>query len=259
MSDVRTNDLKTGAFDTWTMIETKRAEAVKTVQVKVDNKAATRQAIIVAIRREKVEFKIRSDWKAKEPAISPHADWDYKAIAIHHAGNSYSCTADGAAQLRKAEATDINSFGHLSYHYAIDCQGVVYEALDIRYRGAHIEGGNTGVLGIVFLADLSVHGEAGRYGPGAWNVTKKRGVVAGVKEWLGEQNDKVAVVHDEPTEKQLEAASALLKALLQFFDIKTLGGHREFAKTHGTSRACPGAYGMIIAEQMRRDFKLAAP
>ena len=34
----------------------------------------------------------------------------------------------------------------------------------------------------------------------------------------------------------------LSKALLQFFDIKTLGGHREFAKTHGTSRACPGVY-----------------
>jgi hypothetical protein len=40
---------------------------------------------------------------------------------------------------------------------------------------------------------------------------------------------------------------------------KTLGGHSEFAKTHGTSRECPGAYGMIIAEQMRREFKLAAP
>lgn len=229
------------------------------IKITVNDRAATRQTIIVAIRREKVEFKIRSDWKAKEPATSPNADWDYKSIAIHHAGNNYSCAADGADELRKAETTDISSFGHLSYHYAIDCQGVVYEALDIRYRGAHIEGGNTGVIGIVFLADLSVRGEAEKYGPGAWNVTKKRGVVAGTKEWLGEQKDKLAVVHDEPTEKQLEAASKLVKTLLQFFNIKTLGGHREFAKTHGTSRACPGVYGIIIAEQMRRDFKLSAP
>lgn len=136
---------------------------------------------------------------------------------------------------------------------------MIYEALDIRFRGAHVEGGNTGVIGIVFLADLSVRGEAEQYGPGAWNVTKKRGVIAGVKEWLGEQKDKLAVGYDEPTEKQLAAASALVKTLLQFFDIKTLGGHREFAKTHGTSRACPGVYGMIIAEQMRRDFKLTTP
>jgi hypothetical protein len=259
MSDVKNGDLKSGPFDTWAVIEAKRAEAVKTVPVKVDHKAATRQAIIVEVRRQKFEFKTRSDWKAKEPAKSPSPDWDYKAIAIHHAGNSYSCSADGAAELRRAETTDISSFGHLSYHYAIDCQGVIYEALDIRFRGAHIEGGNTGVIGIVFLADLSVRGEAEKFGPGALNVANKRGVIAGVKEWVGEQKDKVAVVHDEPTERQLEAASILVKTLLQFFDIKTLGGHREFAKTHGTSRACPGTYGMIIADTMRREFSLAAP
>lgn len=259
MSDVRKDGLKRGMFDTWGVIEAKRADAVKTVQVKVDHKAATRQAIIVALRRENVEFKTRSDWNAKEPATSPHADWDYKSIAIHHAGNSYSCAADGADELRRAEATDISAFGHLSYHYAIDCKGVIYEALDIRYRGAHIEGGNSGIIGIVFLADLSVRGEAEQYGPGAWNVTKTRGVVAGIKEWFGVQKDKVAVVHDEPTEQQLETISKLVRTLLEFFDIKTLGGHREFAKTHGTSRACPGAYGMIIAEQMRHEFGLSAP
>lgn len=259
MSNMRTDGLKISTFDTWAVIETKRAEAAKTIQVKVDHKAATRQGIIVGLRNETVEFKARSDWKAKEPATSPYADWDYKAIALHHAGNSYSCVADGAAQLRKAEATDISSFGHLSYHYAIDCQGVVYEALDIRYRGAHIEGGNTGVIGVVFLADLSVRGEAEKHGPGAWNATKKRGPIAGIKEWLGEQKDNMAVIHDEPTEKQLEAATKLVKTLLRFFDIKTLGGHREFAKSHGTSRACPGTHGMLIAEQMRRDFKLSAP
>lgn len=115
------------------------------------------------------------------------------------------------------------------------------------------------MIGIVFLADLSVRGEAEMYGPGAWNVTKKRGVVAGIKEWIGGQSDKLATTHDEPTEKQLQAASVLVKALVQFFNIQTLGGHREFAKTHGTSRACPGAYGMNIAAQMRRDFKLGAP
>lgn len=259
MSDIRTSDLKDGPFDSWAVIEAKRAAEAKTHQVKVDDKAATRQAIIVALRRENIEFKTRSDWKAKEAAKTPDPDWDYKAIAIHHAGNSYSCTADGADELRKVETTDISSFGQISYHYAVDCQGVVYEALDIRYRGAHIEGGNTGVVGIVFLADLSVRGEAEKYGPGVWNVTKKRGVVAGIKEWVGEQTDKVAVVHDEPPEKQLLACSKLVKSLTQFFAIKTLGGHREFAQTHGTSRACPGVYGMAIAEKMRHEFGLSAP
>ncbi|MDR6585359.1 peptidoglycan recognition protein family protein [Herbaspirillum frisingense] len=259
MSNSSRDDLKAGTFDTWAMMEAKRGATTKTVQVEVDSKAATRQAIIAEIRRKKIKIETRSDWKAKEPAINPKADWDYKAIAIHHAGNSYSCAADGAAELRKAEATDIKSFGNLSYHYAIDCQGVIYEALDIRFRGAHIEDGNTGVIGIVFLSDLSVRGEAEKHGPGIWNVTKKRGIGAGIKEWIGEQKDKVDATHDEPTENQLEAAVALIETLIRFFAIGTLGGHREFAKAHGTNRPCPGAYGMIIVEMMRRDFKLTPP
>lgn len=40
----------------------------------------------------------------------------------------------------------------------------------------------------------------------------------------GGQKDNMAVIHDEPTEKQLEAATRLVKRLLRFFDIKTLGG-----------------------------------
>jgi hypothetical protein len=258
MSDAKTSDLKTGTFDTWAAIEQRKA-ANAVVTVKVDDKAAVRQKIIAEIRRAKVEFVTRSDWKAKEPATSPAEDWNYSKIAIHHAGNSYSCAADGVAALRQAEATDMASFGFVSYHYAIDCQGVIYEALDIRYRGAHIEGGNTGAIGVVFLADFSVRGEAEEHGPGAWNVTKKRGVVAGAKEWLGEQNDKVSVRHDEPTEKQLRAASALTKVLVGTFKIKTLGGHREFAKALGSSRACPGTHGLIIADMLRRESGLAAP
>lgn len=259
MSDVRNEDLKQGTFDTWATNEAKRDDTIKTIPVKIDHKAATRQAVIVEIRRKSVAFKTRSEWKAKQPPSSPGPDWHYKAIAIHHAGNSFSCSADGLAQLQKAEATDIDSFGQLSYHYAIDCKGVIYEAPDIRCRGAHIEGGNTGVIGIVFLGDLSVRGEVGKHGPGAWNVMKKRGIIAGMKEWLGEQKDLVAVAHDEPTEKQLDAAYTLVKALLRFFDITTLGGHREFSNIHGSSRACPGVYGMIVADAMRRELKLKAP
>jgi hypothetical protein len=259
MSDASSSGLKVGTFDTRATIDIRESVPTTAIQVKVDHRAATRQAIIVAIRRKQTPFETRSDWKAKAPAISPQPDWDYKSIALHHAGNSYSCAAGGAAELRKAEATDIKSFGHLSYHYAIDCNGVIYEALDIRFKGAHIEGGNTGVIGIVFLSDFSVSGEAEKYGPGAWNVMKKRGITAGIKEWIGQQNDLADKNHDQPTENQLHAVSVLVQTLLSFFEIKTLGGHRDFAKTHGTSRACPGAYGIMIAEKMRQEFKLAAP
>jgi hypothetical protein len=115
-------------------------------------------AIIVSLRREGYTVETRAQWKAKEPPGSPKRDWDYHGITIHHAGNSFSCEADSAEQLRKAERIDFEKLGHLSYHYVIGCDGLIYEALDIRNKGAHIAVGNAGVIGIVMLADLSVQG-----------------------------------------------------------------------------------------------------
>jgi N-acetyl-anhydromuramyl-L-alanine amidase AmpD len=254
MSDVRNDDLKTGTFDTWAVIEAKRAAAVKTVQVKVDHQAATRQAIIVSLRREGYTVETRAQWKAKEPPGSPKRDWDYHGIAIHHAGNSFSCEADSAEQLRKAERIDFEKFGHLSYHYAIGCDGLIYEALDIRNKGAHIAVGNTGVIGIVMLADLSVHGEAYKE---EYQEKSLLGKVRGVFDWAP---DKVDVVTDEPPEVQIKALFALVKTLRTYFPIATLGGHREYQRlaTH-EGRACPGAYGMILVNMLRNDLKLEGP
>jgi hypothetical protein len=44
---------------------------------------------------------------------------------------------------------------------------------------------------------------------------------------FGEKKRAADTGHDEPTEVQLEAASALAAVLTRFFPIKTLGGHRE--------------------------------
>lgn len=248
------DDLKSGPFDTWALIEAKRAAAVKTVQVKVDNKAATRQAIIVDVRRKGFDFKTRSDWNAKPGEQSDGPDWDYHGIALHHAGNSFSCDADGAAQIRKAEQIDLDRFHHLSYHYAIACDGTIYEALDIREKGAHISKGNAGVIGIVMLADLSVRGESYKE-----EYAKKSllGKVLGVFNW---GSDKLDVVTDEPPDKQIKALYALVKTLCRFFPVTMLGGHREYQQlaTH-EGRACPGTYGMILAEMLRQEYKLGAP
>lgn len=254
MSDIRKDDLKTGTFDTWAVIEAKRAEAVKTVQVKVDHKAATRQAIIVAIRREGFTFETRSDWKAKPGKTSDGPDWDYHGIALHHVGNSFSCDTGGAAQIHKAEQIDLKSFGHISYHYSIACDGTIYEALDIREKGAHIAAGNTGVIGIVMLADLSVHGEAYKeeYASKSW-----LGKVRGVFQW---GPDKLDVTNDDPPEKQIKALFALVKVLRNFFPITMLGGHQEYQKlSTGEGRACPGAYGMILVNMLRNEYKIGGP
>lgn len=245
----------------WTKAQAEADYKNKTaIRVTVNDRAATRQAIIDLVRKQGVKFVERSSWDAhKFKPDTVTNDWDYQAIALHHAGNSFSCSANSVKQMQKVEGIDTGSFKQPSYHYAVDCQGVVFEAQDIRFKGTHIEKGNTGVVGIVFLADLSVRGEAERYGPGVWNVIIDHGIVAGLKEWLGVMKDKGDVTHDDPTEPQLVAAEALIKALRKFFDIRKLGGHREFAITLGSSRACPGIYGMIIATQMRKVFSLAPP
>lgn len=258
MSDIPTDGLKTGTFDTWATIEAKRAAAIKTVPIKVDHRAATRQAIIVAIRKAGVQFLTRSEWEAVPSRKSDGPDWDYSAIVIHHAGNSYSCSADGAELIRKAETTDMSAFGHISYHYAIDCSGTIYEALDIREKGAHLKGANTGKIGIVFLSDFSPPGEAVSHGPSIKD-SFKGGIKAGIGELFGQAKDAVSATWDTPTIPQLNAVDTLVKTLVDFFRIERLGGHREFASANDHGRACPGAHGLKIARNLRDRYGLDAP
>lgn len=215
-----------------------------------EKKNEVRESIFSDLHEAGITVRKRSDWKANPPPGSDGEDWDYPAIVIHHAGNSYSCTKDGEAKMRQAEETDIKSFNHLSYHYAIDCTGVVYEALDIREKGAHLKGANTGKIGIVFLSDFSLPGEASQFGPSRWGS---------LSEFAGQVKDDWDTSVDIPTDKQKNAINVLVRTLIKFFPITQLGGHREFASLNGLGRACPGTYGLQIAANLRTKFKLSAP
>lgn len=39
-------------------------------------------------------------------------------------------------------------------HYAVGCDGEIFEGQDIRNKGAHISFGNTSIIGIVLMSDL---------------------------------------------------------------------------------------------------------
>lgn len=215
-----------------------------------EEKKIVRESVISEIKNSGVTIKTRSDWGAKVVSTSDGDDWNYSAIVLHHAGNSYSCDEDSLTKLRQAEDTDINSFGHLSYHYAVDCLGVIYETLDIREKGAHLKGANTGHIGIVFLSDFSLPGEAGKYGPSRWDS---------LSEFLGQFKDKWDQSVDIPTTQQKNSIDILVKTLMRYFPIKELGGHREFASLNALGRACPGTYGLQIASNLRAKFKLSLP
>lgn len=229
------------------------------IEVTVNNRAAVRQAILDAVKAQGVRVQTRSDWKAKAPAKSPKQDWDYTQIAIHHAGNSFSCSANGVTEMHRVEDIDLRIFGQVSYHYAIDCHGVIYEALDIRYKGSHILDGNTGVIGIVLLADLSRPGEAATNGPDVGAMFKRDGFTDAAKELAGQTKDFFEFNHDVPSEPQITAAETLRKALASYFNIEKLGGHREFPKQLENARACPGSYGMAVADVLRRSLKVRKP
>lgn len=81
------------------------------------------------------------------------------------------------------------------------------------------------------------------------------------KSSLDIARDVVAVDHAMPTKGQIDALSALIATLKEFFNIAALGGHREYQllAPGNEGRACPGKYGMQVVKEMRAKFGLGAP
>lgn len=254
MTDIRTDDLKISDFVT-TSPMCRKEDYRQPIAVNVDSRAAVRQAIIVRLRHQGIEFHTRSDWgatAARESSMTGERSYD--GVALHHAGNSHTCAAAGAEQLRSVQAEHLRRSGYtdIGYHYAVDCAGAVYEARDIRFRGAHIESRNTGLVGIVMLADLSVRGEQRRAEEGlpfwkrsGWGVLPS--------------SDDMDLAYEEVTTAQIESSGKLIEALRQHFPIESLGGHSEWAKLREGRRSCPGVYGMIATDMLRTQLGLKKP
>lgn len=214
--------------------------------VTVNDRAATRQAIISAIRNDKNDFIERSDWAAhKNKPVEMTDDWNYTKVAIHHAGRSYSC---GPAALQMQEIQRLHMEKHrwpdIGYHYAIDCLGNVYEGRDIRFKGSHLDGYNTGAIGIVFLENLSAPGDSHD----------------GIGRILSALRDMKLKNDVTIPSTQIEGARILISILRQMFSISTLGGHQEFPKQNSfEARLCPGTHGMKLVNDMRTWSGLARP
>lgn len=231
------------------------------VAISVNDRAATRQAIITRLKQKGCPLLERSSWGARPPRnrLSP-SNWDYRDIVIHHAGRSYSCAVNeqGATkQMKEAQSYDMDGhdFDDIGYHYAVSCPGEVIEARDIRFNGSHVMGDNTGKLGIVLLENLAEPGEAWRQEYSRKSLWQK------LKGSLDIARDSVAFDHAMPTRAQIDALSALIATLKEFFNVVALGGHREYQRLApgNEGRACPGKYGMQVVEEMRTKFRLRAP
>lgn len=217
------------------------------LSISVNNRAATRQAIINRVRQSGISFVERSDWAAhKSRSSRMHDDWNYSKIAIHHAGRSFTC-GPAALQLQDIQNLQMGrgaaASDDIGYHYALDCFGNVFEGRDIRFKGESVHNYNTQVIGIVLLENLTNPGEGH---DGVARITR-------LLNWIGlKKNPQV-------TEKQKLALTALIRILREFFYIGVLGGHREFPGQLGEGKICPGNAGLMLVGDLRKSTGLGAP
>lgn len=215
-------------------------------EITVNDRAATRQAIINRVRQNGMKFVTRSEWGAHKNR--PHNmvnDWNYHSVAIHHAGRSAAC---GAASHQLQDIQDEHmkgkqQFADIGYHYAIDCLGNVYEGRDIRFKGEHLYKFNTGVIGIVLLENLT-------------EPTEGDDAVAKVRSFL---NSIGINQYPQVPSMQKLSAEKLVRVLREFFKVSSLGGHREFPNQMKEGRICPGNVGVAFVKQLRSTLALAAP
>ncbi|AMP14594.1 peptidoglycan recognition family protein [Collimonas pratensis] len=213
--------------------------------VTVNDRAATREAIITRVRQQGMEFVERSSWAAhKNRSEKMKDDWNYTKIAIHHAGRSFSC-GPAALQLQEIQGEQMQriSADDIGYHYALDCFGNVFEGRDIRFKGEHVHNYNTGVIGIVLLENLAEPEEGGD-------------TVSAVRKFFSAMG-----ANEQPVvpAAQSESATKFIAILREFFAITTLGGHREFPGQTREGKICPGNVGLSFVKKARAASGLAAP
>ena len=77
----------------------------------------------------------------------------YQTLVVHH---SAFYKADGLATLREVQRLHRNDRGwaDVGYHFLLDIDGRIYEGRDLRARGVHTQGHNTGSAGLCLLGDF---------------------------------------------------------------------------------------------------------
>ena len=224
--------------------EIKPGEFMCPVPITVNDRAATREAIIKKVQSLGHTFTERSAWGAVKGKPDMVKDWDYTMIALHHAGRSYECTPGGVKQMQGVQAHHMgNKYDDIGYHYGIACDGTVLEGRDIRLQASSVKLFNTGVIGIVLLENLTTAEEGGDI------VAKGRETL----EYFGYSTTNVIPA------AQIDALLHLVEALKSVFVIERFGGHREFPGQDRDGKICPGNIGMELVRNIRTKTQLLPP
>ncbi|AZD90267.1 MULTISPECIES: N-acetylmuramoyl-L-alanine amidase [Pseudomonas] len=223
--------------------EIKPGEFMCPIPITVNDRAATREAIIKKVRSLDATFVERSSWGAVKGKPDMVMDWDYSMIALHHAGRSHSCTP-GAEQMQEIQKGHLSQkYDDIGYHYGVDCTGQIFEGRDIRLQGSSVLKFNTGLIGIVLLENLTTPEEGGDW------IAKGRVAL----DHIGYSTTNVIPA------VQIDALMHLIEALKSVFVIKNFGGHREYPGQASEGKICPGNIGMELVRNIRAKTKLLPP
>ncbi|HAT4186711.1 TPA: SH3 domain-containing protein [Clostridium perfringens] len=169
-------------------------------------------------------YKSRKMWNAKPFNGDPEVVElkDYNTIAIHHSGRTLYEKIDNFQKYFQEE----RKYADIGYHFVISGDGSIYEGRKINNKGAHIEQNNTGKIGIVLLGNF--HDGEGFIGD-----------IEDIGNYLKGEG------HTNPTDAQIGSLKELIKVIESEFDIKQIGGHRDFA-LKGHESVCPGNVGYKV-------------
>lgn len=224
--------------------EVKPGQPSNPIAITVNDRAATREAIIKKIRSMNTTFIERSFWGAVKGKSDMVKDWDYTMIALHHAGRSQACTPGGVKQMQGIQTDHMNKdFDDIGYHYGVACDGTVLEGRDIRFQASSVKLFNNGVIGIVLLNNLTTAAEGGDV------VAKWREAL----ELYGNNTSNIIPA------TQINALLHLVDALKSVFVIERFGGHREFPGQDNDGKICPGNIGMELVRNIRTHTQLLPP
>jgi len=234
----------TGAFNTTANAqEVKPGQPLAPITITVNDRAATREAIIRKVQELEHRYVSRSTWGAVKGNNGMDSDWDYTMVALHHAGRSYECGGGAEQMLETQEEHMGQGYDDIGYHFGIDCSGVIYEGRDIRLKGSSVRNYNTGVIGIVLLNNLTTAEEGGDI------VAFGRKTL---ESWGYNTTNTIPAA-------QIDGVVNLITALKSVFVIKHFGGHREYPGQSSDGKICPGNIGMELVRAIRSETGLLFP
>ena len=131
-------------------------------------------------------------------------------IVVHHSAYPYA----GPQEVQDLHM-DRRGFADVAYHFIVDADGMIYEGREISIRGAHVQGYNTGSVGIVLLGNF---------------------------------NDS------QPTESQIDNLRKLVDYLRYTYGIRFLAGHKDYPNQSPDGTECPGNNLYLVLPDLARSL-----